>query len=155
MTAHRIGVISDTHGLLRDGLVSLLAGCDLIIHAGDIGDPSILHELRTISEVVAVRGNVDAGSWAQALKLCEIVEVSSRKMFVIHRLNDIAINPASEGIDAVIYGHTHRPDIRSTEGVLYLNPGSAGPRRFDLPVSMALMEINEEGLSPEIVEIRT
>lgn len=153
MKTHRIGVISDTHGLLRDGLMPLLAGSDLIIHAGDIGDPSILSELRKISEVAAVRGNVDAGAWAQALKPWEIVEVGARKIFVIHRLSDIAINPASEGIDAVIHGHTHRPDIRSGEGVLYLNPGSAGPRRFDLPVSMALMEIDAEGISPEIVEI--
>ena len=151
---HRIGVISDTHGLLREEARSLLASCELIIHAGDVGNASILRSLERISKVAAVRGNVDAGSWAQTLKPWEIVTIGTKKIFVIHRLGDMAVNPASEGIDAVVSSHSHRPDIRYKEGVLYLNPGSAGPRRFGLPVSLAFMETGPAGICPEIVELR-
>lgn len=133
-----IGVISDTHGLLRPEAVQALEGSSLIIHAGDVGDPGILDELRKIAPVVAVRGNIDKG---EALPEVMRVEHGGVSIYVLHDVNQLDIDPAAAGFDAVISGHSHKPSIREENGVLYLNPGSAGPRRFRLPVTVARLDV--------------
>ncbi len=151
--ARRIGVISDTHGLLREQAVSRLQGCDMILHAGDIGSPSVLEELRRIAEVVAVRGNVDTGAWAGELEEVEYVNVEDRELCILHNIDRLDLDPAAAGIDVVVYGHSHKPVAEWKAGVLYLNPGSAGPRRFHLPVSMAVLRVGAEGVSAELIEL--
>ncbi len=153
MMAKPIGVISDTHGLLRDEARGRLQGCELILHAGDVGNPAVLEELGQIARVVAVRGNMDKGRWASELEEIEYVEVADRRICVIHDIDRLDLDPAAAGIDVVVYGHSHRPAVDRQDGVLYLNPGSAGPKRSDLPVSMALLYIDEEGITPEIVTL--
>lgn len=148
-----IGVISDTHGLLRPEAVEALRGCDLLIHAGDVGDPAILGELRRLAPVHAVRGNVDRGAWALELPMTEVVEVGSVLLYVLHDLATLDLDPAAAGFAAVVYGHSHRPSQEIRHGVLYLNPGSAGPRRFRLPVTVARLTVSASGLDAEIVEI--
>lgn len=150
----RIGVLSDTHGLLRDQVRSKLHGCDMIIHAGDIDSPSVLTELRQIAEVVAVRGNVDRGSWAKELGQEECVSVDGWRIWVVHDLGTLSLDPVVAAIDVVIYGHSHRPAAEWKVGILYLNPGSAGPRRFHLPVSLAILSLTDEKISPEIIELQ-
>jgi putative phosphoesterase len=145
-----IGVISDTHGLLRPEAVDALQGCDRIIHAGDVGSPYILEQLRRIAPVVAVRGNVDKGGWARALPWSESVELDGHTIYVLHILEDL---PTPDGISAVVYGHSHKPSIEERDGVLYLNPGSAGPRRFQLPVSVARLSIVDGRLTARIIEL--
>src|SRR5690606_24854869 len=125
----RVGVISDTHGLLRPAAVEALAGSDLIVHAGDVGDAAILDALGAIAPVRAVRGNVDVGTWAASLPPIEVVEVAGQHLYVLHRLEDLDLDPAAAGFAAVIYGHSHRPSAERRGGVLFLNPGSAGPVR--------------------------
>ena len=132
-----IGVISDTHGLLRPEALSALAGSRHIVHAGDIGDPAVLEALARIAPVTAVRGNNDKGPWAMTLRETELVEIADTRIYVIHDLAQLDIDPAAEDIAVVIAGHSHRPAQRMEGGVLYLNPGSAGPRRFSLPVTVA------------------
>lgn len=149
----RIGVISDTHGLLREQAEGRLQGCDLIVHAGDVGDPSILHDLEQIAEVAAVRGNVDRGPWAADLPEIEYVAVEGRRLCIIHDIETLDLDPAAAGIDVVVYGHSHKPAVDWKDGVLYLNPGSVGPRRFHLPVSMAFLHVGPEGVVPEIVSL--
>jgi putative phosphoesterase len=134
----RIGLISDTHGLLRPEAVRALAGSELIIHAGDVGAPGILEELRRIAPVVAVRGNVDRGEWAKALPE---TAVAAPGIFVIHDVHDLQVDPAAAGYRAVVSGHSHRPSRTERGGVLYVNPGAAGPRRFRLPVTVATVDI--------------
>jgi uncharacterized protein len=155
-TAKDIGVISDTHGLLREEAKEKLQGCGLIIHAGDVGSLSILEELSRIARVEAVRGNVDAGALAELLpETCEVSE-SGLRILVIHqldRLDLLHVEPVSLGFDVVVYGHSHRPDVKWRGGVLFLNPGSAGPRRFDLPVSLARIRIEEGRPCPEIITL--
>src|SRR5205807_828884 len=129
-----IGVISDTHGLLRPQALAALRGSALIIHAGDVGDPAILAALGEIAPVFAVRGNVDRGAWANDLPASELVEFEQHSIYVLHDLGELDLDPASAGLHAVISGHSHRPSIETKRGVLYFNPGSAGPRRFDLPI---------------------
>lgn len=136
-TPLRVGVISDTHGLLRPEAVAALRGSDLILHAGDVGGAYILDTLRAIAPVHAVRGNTDGGAWAQVLPLTETVEVGGALLHVVHDLHDLDLMPQAAGIAAVISGHTHRPAVEERGGVVYLNPGAAGPRRFDLPVTVA------------------
>ncbi len=148
-----IGVLSDTHGLLREQVKARLRGCELIIHAGDVGNPSVLDELREIATVVAVRGNVDSGRWARGLSLTEYVEVDHTCICVIHDIHTLDVDPVAAGVNVVIHGHSHKPGIEHKDGILYLNPGSAGPRRFDLPVSMALLHIEPDGVVPELVEV--
>ena len=126
-----IGLISDTHGLLREEALRALRGSELIVHAGDVGRPEILEALRAIAPVIAVRGNVDAELWCEALPLSELVEANGVKLYVLHNLNDLDLNPRMAGFDIVISGHTHRPVEFEKDGVLYINPGSAGPRRFE------------------------
>lgn len=139
--SRRLGVISDTHGLIRPEALALLAGCELIVHAGDVGKPEVLAELRKIAPVVAVRGNNDRGDWAKSLAETEVLEFAGLYLYVLHDLHELDLDPAAAGFRVVISGHSHRPEITYRGGVLYLNPGSAGPRRFKLPVSLALLEV--------------
>lgn len=146
-----IGVISDTHGLLRPEAVAALQGCELIIHAGDIGDPKVLDELRAIAPLRVIRGNIDG--WAHDLPDDEVVEFDGRYFYVIHNVKDLKLDPVAAGFHAVISGHSHKPDIGHKDGVLYLNPGSAGPRRFTLPIALATIAVGEDGMTPTIVEL--
>lgn len=148
-----IGVISDTHGLLRPEAIVALKDCELIVHAGDVGDPQILERLRAIAPTHAVRGNVDAGTWANALPLTEVVDVGALQLYVLHNLSDLDLDPKAAGFTAVISGHTHRPLAEVRDDVLYLNPGSAGPRRFTLPIALARLHVDGSRLSHEIVEL--
>lgn len=150
----RIGVISDTHGLLRPEAVRALRGCERIVHAGDVGDPAILEELRRIAPVAAVRGNVDRGAWADLLPETEVVEVGSALLYVLHDLARLDLDPDAAGFAAVISGHTHQPSSEVRNGVLHLNPGSAGPRRFKLPVTVARLSVSGSRVSAEIVELQ-
>jgi uncharacterized protein len=149
-----IGVISDTHGLLRPQAVAALQGSALIIHAGDVGRPEILDQLRRMVPVVAVRGNVDRDAWADRLPMSEIVEHDGVRLYVLHILEDLDLDPPTAGFHAVITGHTHRPKIETRDGVLYFNPGSAGPRRFDLPVSVGRLSMTDGKLSAELVYLQ-
>lgn len=132
-----IGVISDTHGLLRGEVIMQLTGVDHILHAGDVGDPAILDALRTIAPLTAIRGNVDVSGICGALPPTEVVEFGGCLFYLVHSLDDLDIDPLAAGAAVIVSGHSHRPEIRENKGVVYLNPGSAGPRRFDLPISMA------------------
>jgi uncharacterized protein len=149
----RIGIISDTHGLLRPEAQRALLGVDLIIHAGDLGAPEILTQLKRIAPVFAVRGNVDTQPWAQELPPATVVQTGGFCFYVLHNLQDLDLKPKAAGFDAVISGHTHQPEQRYDAGVLYLNPGSAGPRRFHLPVTLALMELSRKPWKAEIVPL--
>lgn len=150
---HYIGVISDTHGLLRPVVEKALKGVELIIHAGDVGSAEVLGALSRIAPVAAVRGNMDKGAWAQKLPAQEIVKVGEALIYVIHDLHEIDLNPEAAGFRAVISGHSHTPRMVEQNGVLYLNPGSAGPRRFKLPVSLAVLTINGQELNAKLVEL--
>jgi len=146
-----VGVISDTHGLLRPEAVDALRGSEHIIHAGDIGAPEIIGEMKKIAPVTAIRGNVDVQTWAREFPETEVVELAGKIFYVIHDVKALDLNPKAAGFDAVISGHSHKPGQEIRNGVLYLNPGSAGPRRFNLPISVAKLNINESGLRAEIV----
>jgi putative phosphoesterase len=148
-----VGVISDTHGLLRAEALAALRGCELIIHAGDVGRMEVLAELRQLAPVVAVRGNVDHGPWADALAPTEIVQAGEAYLYVLHDLKQLDLDPAAGGFSAVISGHSHKPAIDYKGGVLYLNPGSAGPRRFSLPISLARLQVTGRILTAELVEL--
>jgi putative phosphoesterase len=148
-----IGVISDTHGLLRPQAVAALRGSPLIIHAGDVGSPDILDELRSIAPLFAVRGNVDRGAWATRLPETEIVEVDDGLLYVLHDLNTLDLDPPTAGFRAVIAGHSHQPKIETRDGVLYFNPGSAGPRRFRLPVTVGRLTLTGGKLNAEIINL--
>ena len=154
MTEHLIGVISDTHGLLRPQAVQALEGVELIIHAGDIGNSKILRALARIAPVHAVRGNIDRGAWAADLPQSLVVEVGAVHLYVLHELFCLDLDPAAAGINAVIFGHSHRPHLERQNGVLYLNPGSAGPRRFTLPVTLAHLLVQRDSLQAELVELK-
>jgi putative phosphoesterase len=153
MAARCIGVISDTHGLLREQVKSRLRGCDLIIHAGDVDSPTVLVELRGIAPVVAVRGNMDRAGWARELEAIEYVDIDGVGICVIHDRSELDVRALPTGTNIVIYGHSHKPHVEHIGGVLYLNPGSAGPRRFHLPISMALLHMEPDGIRPELLEI--
>lgn len=148
-----IGVISDTHGLVRAEALDALRGSDVIVHAGDVGEAEVLETLAGIAPVKAIRGNVDRGAWAEALPATEVVEAGPHRLYVLHALQDLEIDPAAAGFAAVISGHSHKPGAETRDGVLYLNPGSAGPRRFTLPVAVARLHVRGERLEPEIVEL--
>ena len=150
----RVGVISDTHGLLRPEAIEALRGSELIVHAGDVGKADVLDALRAIAPTVAVRGNVDTGDLAATLPETEVVEVGRTHLYVLHDLSQLDLDPRAAGFAAVIFGHSHRPAAETRDGVLYLNPGSAGPRRFSLPVAVARPLVEGERLSHEIVELR-
>ncbi len=143
MEKHRIGLISDTHGLLRPEARFALSGVICIIHAGDICNAGVLEQLEEIAPVIAVRGNNDRGDWAQRLQEKEVLEVGGVKVMVVHDLQDLDIDPAVEGIKVVVSGHSHRPVVKKERGVLFVNSGSAGPRRFRLPISVGFLEISD------------
>lgn len=153
MTEHRIGVISDTHGLVRPQAVKALRGVEMILHAGDIGKPEVLDELNRIAPVTAVRGNVDKGEWAERLPEWETAEIAGTGIYMLHNLNELEIVPEAAGFGVVVSGHSHKPIAETRRGVLYLNPGSAGPRRFSLPVALAILTIGENGPSAQIIEL--
>ncbi len=148
-----LGVISDTHGLLRPEAVAALRGCDLLIHAGDVGKPEVLCELRELAPLVAVRGNVDVGAWAESLPKTEVVEIDEQLLYVLHDLGRLDLDPVAASIRVVISGHSHQPAVEERDGVLYLNPGSAGPRRFDLPISLARLELDDGEVRAELVPL--
>ena len=148
-----VGVISDTHGLLRPEAVAALAGCDLIVHAGDVGSPAVLAGLRRVAPVVAVRGNVDIEWWARDLPESEVAQVGDASVYVLHDLARLDLDPAAAGFAAIVSGHSHVPAIEEQGGVLYLNPGSAGPRRFSLPVSLARLRAGGRTVTAELVTL--
>ena len=148
-----IGVISDTHGLLRPEALAALEGSDHIIHAGDVCDPAILDRLREIAPVTAVRGNVDHGMYAENLPETELVEIEGVTIYVLHILEKLDLNPEAAGIQAVIYGHSHVPRQETRNGVLYFNPGSAGPRRFNLPITVGKLMVNGDEIRGEIIDL--
>jgi uncharacterized protein len=149
----RIRIISDTHGLLRPEAERHLAGVDHIVHGGDIGHPDIIDALRRIAPVAAIRGNVDTGDWAREYVDTERVRFAGRSVFVLHDLKSLRIDPAALGIDVVVSGHSHVPKIETVGGVLYLNPGSAGRRRFRLPITLATLDVTPDGLRPAIHDL--
>lgn len=147
-----IGVISDTHGLLRPQAVEALAGSDRIIHAGDVGDPAILQRLSQIAPVTVVRGNVDKGAWAQKLPETDVLEVEGLSIYVLHNLEQLDLKPEAAGFAGVVYGHSHVPEQEIRNGVLYFNPGSAGPRRFALPIRVGKLTIDGGEIRAEILD---
>ena len=152
--ATRIGVISDTHGLLRDAALEALAGSDLIIHAGDVGKPEILERLQAIAPVVAVRGNIDEGAWALGLPKTAIAETKAARIFIIHDVHDLDLEPPAAGVHMVISGHSHKPSRTERSGLIYLNPGSAGPRRFSLPITVARLDLAISPWAIDFIELR-
>lgn len=152
-TKMHISVISDTHGLLRPEAVEALAGSELILHAGDIGKPEVLDGLRAIAPVIAVRGNNDQGAWAEAIPERETIEVAGVSICLLHILKDLAIDPNAAGIQVVISGHSHKPLVEEQDGVLFLNPGSAGPRRFKLPITIAHLHLDSTAIQAQIIEL--
>jgi putative phosphoesterase len=149
-----IGVIADTHGLLRPQALQALSGVDLIIHAGDIGNPQLLAALSGIAPVQAIRGNTDRGDWAAALPRTRVVEVGGLHLYVLHELFRLDLDPAAAGFAAVIFAHSHEPHLEHKDGVLYLNPGSAGPRRFSLPVTLARLRVQGASLAARVIELK-
>ncbi len=139
-----VGLISDTHGLLRRDVAAALAGVDRILHAGDVGKPGVLDELRAIAPVTAVRGNVDTADWAESLPPDKVVYIDGFNIYIVHSLREMTIDPRMAKMDAVVSGHTHKPLMDTIDGVLYANPGSAGPRRFTLPISIGFMRLSRE-----------
>jgi uncharacterized protein len=149
-----VGVISDTHGLVRPEAVAALRGSELIIHAGDVGRPEVIEELAAIAPTFVVRGNIDQASWAASLPMTLTVDVGGLDFFVLHEIAQLDFDPAAAGIAAVVYGHSHQPLIETRAGVLFLNPGSAGPRRFKLPVTVARATVSGGRADAEIVELQ-
>jgi len=150
---HCVGVISDTHGLLRPEALAALAGSECIIHAGDIGDARILDALAAIAPVTAVRGNNDHGAWASAVPASATMHVGATAIHVVHDIAELAIDPMAHRIDVVVTGHSHHPRIERRDGVLFVNPGSAGPRRFKLPVTLARIVIADGDVTAELIDL--
>jgi putative phosphoesterase len=146
-----IGLISDTHGLLRKEAVAALHGSELIVHAGDVGNQEILEELERIAPVVAVRGNIDGAAWAVVLPETAVAEADGALIYVLHDLNTLDLNPAGSGFRIVVSGHSHKPSKTERDGVLYINPGSAGPRRFQLPVTVARLNVSTSPYEVEFI----
>jgi uncharacterized protein len=149
----KLGIISDTHGLLRPEAVLFLRGCNHILHGGDIGNGGILEQLAAIAPTTVVRGNNDKGAWAEVLPETECFEFSGIYVYAIHELSHLDIDPSAAGIRVVVSGHSHKPGIEQRDGVLFINPGSAGPRRFKLPISVAELLVEGTALSARIVEL--
>ena len=148
-----VGLISDTHGLLRDDAVHALEGSDLIIHAGDVGRPEILDALKSVAPVVAVRGNVDMGAWASALPITAVAEAGPARIFVLHDVHELDLDPAAAGFNVVVSGHSHKPGQSERQGVFYINPGSSGPRRFQLPVTVARLDLGQTPWSVHFIDV--
>ena len=146
-----VGIIADTHGLIRPQALAELSGSDLIVHAGDIGAPGLIEELARIAPTFPVRGNVDTGPWAAGLPATAVVTAGDHKFYLLHDVAELDLDPAAAGFAAVIYGHSHQPAIELRDDVLFLNPGSAGPRRFTLPVTLARVRISDGVLHPDII----
>lgn len=149
----KIGVISDTHGLLRPEAVDRLAGVDHIIHSGDIGNAAVIERLRAIAPTTAIRGNNDTDEWASAIPPDAVVKLTGRTIFILHDLKELSGKPSDMRYDIVVSGHSHKPNIETIGGVLYLNPGSAGPRRFKLPITLAILDLSGEHIVAELYEI--
>jgi uncharacterized protein len=149
----RVGVISDTHGLLRPEATAFLRGCNHIVHGGDVGSENVLRELSLIAPITAVRGNNDQGPWARALPETELVQFGEVFVYVIHDLAQLDIEPQAAGVAVVVSGHSHQPAIQERNGVLYVNPGSAGPRRFKLPIAVAELNVAGKLVTSRIVEL--
>lgn len=152
---HTLGVISDTHGLLRPEALKALAGVERIVHAGDIGSREVLEALARVAPVTAVRGNNDRGGWAMDIPPTEVVEVGGVSLYLLHDLHALDLEPRAAGFAAVISGHSHQPKVDQRDGVLYLNPGSAGPRRFRLPISLAKLTIDKKRVRAELVTLQS
>jgi putative phosphoesterase len=148
-----VGLISDTHGKLRPGAVAALRGSDAIIHAGDIGDPEILAALARLAPVTAVRGNIDRGAWAASLPETAVLEIGGVLIYVLHNIAELDLDPAAAGFHAVVSGHSHQPATREKDGVLYVNPGSAGPRRFTLPIACGRLRVAGGRVTAELVTL--
>jgi uncharacterized protein len=150
---HTVGVISDTHGLLRPEALAALAGVERIVHAGDIGAPDVLEALGRIAPVTAVRGNNDRERWAADIPETDVLEIGDVSLYVLHDLHELDLDPRAAGFAAVIAGHSHQPRMEERDGVLYLNPGSAGPRRFNLPISLARLTVRGPRLTAELMTL--
>lgn len=149
-----VGVISDTHGLLRAGALDELRGVDVIVHAGDIGDPEILRQLRQVAPVTAVRGNIDTAEWSRSLPEREVLEIGGASLYVLHNVQELDLDPTAAGFSAVIFGHSHKPLIEMRKGVLFFNPGSAGPRRFSLPISLGKLLVRNGKMKAELIQLK-
>ena len=149
----RVGLISDTHGLLRPEAVAFLRGSDFIVHGGDIGREGVLEELATLAPVTAVRGNNDTGPWAGAVPETEVLQVGEVLIYVVHDLGELDLDPVAAGFQVVVSGHSHRPSVVERDGVLYVNPGSSGPRRFKLPITVGELMVVEKSVSARVVEL--
>jgi len=150
----RVGLISDTHGLMRPEALAALDGVSHIVHAGDIGTPEILAQLGAIAPVTAIRGNNDKGPWARGIAEHEVVEIGGKSIYVLHDLKELGLDPVASGFAVVVTGHSHKPLITTRDDVLYVNPGSAGPRRFTLPISVAMLEIAGDAIHSAIRELK-
>ena len=153
-TAHIVGVISDTHGLLRSEALEALRGVNAIVHAGDVGDAAILGQLRQVAPVTVVRGNIDTSAWGKSLPDTDVLEIGGVSLCVLHNVQQLDLNPGTAGFAAVIFGHSHKPLIEWRKDVLFFNPGSAGPKRFSLPISLGKLTIANGKLKPELIELR-
>jgi putative phosphoesterase len=151
----RVGLISDTHGLLRLEALAFLRGSDFIVHAGDIGDAAVLEELRRLAPLTAVRGNNDKGPWAKSIAETEVLEVGEVSIYVLHDLAELDLDPVAAGFRVVVSGHSHHPSVEDRDGVLYVNPGSSGPRRFKLPIAVAELQVAGSSVKARIVELAT
>jgi hypothetical protein len=149
----RVGLISDTHGLLRPEALALLRGSDFIVHAGDIGNSRVLDELRRLAPLTAVRGNNDKGAWARSIAETEVLQVGEVSIYVLHDLAELDLDPAAAGFNVVVTGHSHNPRIGERDGVLYVNPGSAGPRRFKLPIAVGELRVAGPSVKSKIVQL--
>lgn len=149
----RIGIISDTHGLVRPEALSFLKGCERIIHAGDIGSAEVLSRLAAIAPVTAVRGNNDKGAWGESIPETELIECGGIYIYALHDLSQLDIDPPAAGVRVVVSGHTHKPLIERRDGITYINPGSAGPRRFKLPIAIGEILIQGETLLPRVIQL--
>lgn len=149
----RIGLISDTHGLLRPAALAALQGCTRIIHSGDIGKVEVLDGLRALAPLDVIRGNIDTADWAQAVPEQLDLRIGGLRLHVLHDLKELDVDPVADGIDVVIAGHSHQPKIERRNGVLYINPGSAGPRRFRLPISVALLQLEDGEAQAELIRL--
>lgn len=151
----RVGLISDTHGLLRLEALAFLRGSDCIVHAGDIGDAAVLEELRPLAPLTAVRGNNDKGPWAKSIAETDVLEVGEVSIYVLHDLAELDLDPVAAGFRVVVSGHSHHPSVEDRDGVLYVNPGSSGPRRFKLPIAVAELQVAGSSVKARIVELAT
>ena len=149
-----VGVISDTHGLLRPEALDKLRGADAIVHAGDIGDSAILTQLRQLAPVTAVRGNIDTSPWSRTLPETEVLEIGGVSLYLLHNVQELDLDPSAAGFAAVIFGHSHKPLIDWRKGVLFFNPGSAGPKRFSLPISLGRLRVRSGKVKAELIELK-